>query len=171
MIAGENISLRAPEPSDVDMMFLWENDATAWVDGRVRAPMSRQALWDYVANYDADILAAGQGRFVIVANQTPVGIVDLFNIDVYNRRAEIGIYIDRLHRHLGYGSEAIGLLYRYAMDMLGLHQLSAIVLADNIASRRTFEKASFTTSGRLRSWVRTDSRHYTDALLYQRLLN
>lgn len=169
MISGEHISLRAPEPSDLDMMYLWENDETAWIDGRVRAPMSRQALWEYINNYDADVLSVGQCRLVIMCDQTLVGTVDLCNIDLYNRRAEVGIYIDRTHRGHGYAAEAIELVYRYGKDMLGLHQLYAVVIADNKASCRTFEKAGFMTSGRMRSWVRIDSRHYADVLLYQRL--
>lgn len=169
MIVGEDILLRAPEPSDVDMMYLWENDASSWKDGRVRAPMSHQALWDYVANYNADVLTAGQGRFVIMAGQTAVGIIDLFNVDIYNRRAETGIYIDKNSRGKGYASRSLQLLFDYSFNTLGLHQLYAVVLASNKASRKAFERAGFTSSGRLRSWVRVDSLSYIDAVVYQRL--
>lgn len=171
MILNDNIILRAPEPSDVDAMFRWENDSASWNAGRTRAPMSRHALWEYVNNYSADIMAAGQARFVIVDGDSdePVGCVDLYDIDILNRRGGVGIYIEKGFRRQGYAQQAIGLLSLYCQRELGLHQLWAVISADNKASRALFRSCNFKECGRLRSWIR-HSEHYKDALIAQSLL-
>lgn len=51
------ITLRAPEPSDVDAMFRMENDPAVWPDGHTRAPLSRHLLATYVDNYTPDAFA------------------------------------------------------------------------------------------------------------------
>lgn len=169
MITGDKMALRAPEPCDVDMMFLWENDRSVWPHGRTRAPMSRQMLWEYVHNYDADILAAGQSRMVIDIDGDAVGMVDLYDIDVLNRRAGVSIMIGKPYRNAGNGLAALKLLAEYAHKDLGLHQLWAVVSSDNAPSRALFAAAGYSVSGCLRSWVRI-GEHYTDAYVHQLLL-
>lgn len=171
MICNEKIIFRAPEPQDVDAMFRWENDRASWPDGRTRCPMSRHALWQYVENYSADILASGQARFIIVDRSSSdyLGCVDLYDIDPINRRAGIGIYVESSARGQGIASMAIELLADYCRVDLGLHQLWAIMAADNQGSRSLFRRCAFKECGRLRSWIR-QAEHYTDALIAQRLL-
>lgn len=171
MITDGRITLRAPEPSDVDAMFRWENDATSWTSGRTRAPLSRHALWEYVDNYTADITVSDQARFIItdVSSSQPVGCIDLYDLDMLNRRAGVGIYIDASERRKGYGRLALDLLCGYAQRELGLHQLMAVIVADNQPSRSLFRESGFKECGRLRSWVRC-GEHYTDAFVVQRLL-
>lgn len=169
MITGDKITLRAPELCDVDAMFLWENDRSVWPHGRTRAPMSRQMLWEYVSNYDADVLAAGQARMVMDSGGEAVGMVDLYDIDVLNRRAGVSIMVGKAYRNAGYGLEALTMLAEYAREDLGLHQLWAVVSSVNAPSRALFAAAGYSVSGCLRSWVRV-GEHYTDAYMYQLLL-
>lgn len=171
MLTDGTILLRAPEPSDIDSMFRWENDAQIWTDGSTRAPTSRKMLHDFVNFYNPDPCAAGQLRLVIelIASQTPVGCVDLYDYDAVNRRSGVGIVIDPEHQRRGYGRDAIALLCNYCRDLLGLHQLWAIVNRCNSGSIALFERAGFVTCGSLRSWIRIGDR-YSDALMYQRLL-
>lgn len=171
MITGTKIRLRAPEPTDVDAMFRWENDSQSWVNGRTRAPMSRHALWQYVESYDADIMHAGQARFIIVETSSaePIGCIDLYDIDTLNRRAAVGIYIEPSWRNRDMATQSLLLLADYCQQQLGLHQLWAVIASDNTPSRALFHSVGFKECGRLRSWLR-QGEHYTDALLTQRLL-
>lgn len=171
MITDGVITLRAPEPDDVDAIFRWENDRSQWMDSAVRAPHSRQAVWEFVTNCDNDIFSRGEARFVIELNKgrTPVGALDLTSFDALNRRAEVGICVDRAYRQSGYAARALSLMCGYAYTELGLHQLWAVTSVDNPAGRALFVKCGFKVSGRLKSWIRK-GESYGDAYIYQRLL-
>lgn len=171
MLSDSNIILRAPEPADVDAMFRWENDSLSWAYGRTRAPMSRHSLWEYVNGYSADVMREGQGRFIIVdaATAAALGCIDLYEVDVLNRRAGVGIYIECDDRGKGVASSALELLCDYCQRELGLHQLWAVMGAENQPSRALFRRCGFKECGRLRSWIRR-GEHYGDALIAQRLM-
>lgn len=171
MISDATIYLRAPEPGDLSTMYAVENDRALWQSSAVRAPMSMYRLRQFVEAYDANVLATDSGRFSICrcSDDALLGFIDYFELDTLNRRAGIGLVILEEYRGQGYGKASIDLIARYFGQELGLHSLWAVIAQDNPASRATFEAAQFTTSGRLRSWIRT-STSYTDALLYQRLL-
>lgn len=171
MISDGMISLRAPEPSDVDIMYIWENDASVWEQGTVRAPMSRHSLDIYVRNYNPDPAVDGQLRLIIISvtDGTPIGCLDLYDFDHLNRRAGVGILIDEAFRSKGYCTAALLLFKQYCKKMLGLHQLWAIIHRDNEPSIRAFKSAGFKICGSLRSWIRTADK-YHDAFLTQAIL-
>lgn len=170
LLSDELVHLRALEPEDADLLYLWENDTRLWNVGCATAPFSRRQLDEYIANYDADIFSARQLRLVVVENSTgcAVGTADLYDFDPVNMRAGVGILISEAKRGNGYGECAIALLERYGFMRLGLHQLWAVVPESNTPCRTMFESAGYRITGRLRSWVRT-GRSYEDAYLYQRL--
>lgn len=165
------ITLRAPEPSDLDRLYLWENDPALWPYGSATAPMSRHMLSDYIANYDADIFAARQLRFVIVLNATgeAVGTLDITDFAPRDRHARVGIFVDAPHRRQGIASRALALARGYAADTVGMHTLLALVAADNGPSRCLFAAAGYSTCGRVRSYLRR-GRSYEDIIIYQMLL-
>ena len=49
------ITLRALEPTDLDTLYTWENDATLWAVTDTVAPYSRKVLWQYLENSTTDI--------------------------------------------------------------------------------------------------------------------
>lgn len=172
MLSNDLICLRALEPEDLDLLYIWENDITMWQYGNNIAPFSRKLLTDYIANYDSDIFKSQQLRFMIVplGVDTPVGMVDLYDFDAVNRRAGVGIMIDTAHRSKGYGQASLTLLCRYCYERLGMHQLYAIIATDNELSIAVFERSKFNTCGKLRSWMRRGEK-YVDAYIMQRLLS
>ena len=151
MIADDVILLRAPEPDDLDSMFRWENEPNKSDTSSAVAPLSRKQLWEYLENYDGDIYSARQLRMIIV-----------------RRRGFVGIYIEARERRHGYALRALELLCRHASAVIGLHQLAAVVVDGNQASRGLFVKAGFRPCGKLRSWVRR-GRLYADVIVFQRL--
>ena len=42
------ITLRAPEPEDLELLYEWENLAQYWETGNTRQPYSRYALKQYI---------------------------------------------------------------------------------------------------------------------------
>ena len=171
ILKGNKISLRAVEPSDLDSLYLWENDTESWPSGANRAPLSRHLLWNYIQNYRADIFSERCIRLIITdnaADDTPVGLVELYDYDPRDRRAMLGIYVAKASRRRGFAREALALTADYARRVVDMHQLAVIVAEDNRESLRLFTDAGYKSSGKLRSWLRHDGL-YHDAVIMQLL--
>lgn len=168
MLKDDRILLRAPEPADVDGMYIIENDPALWADGVTFAPLSRKQLWDYVDSYDGNIFAAGQLRLVIESVDTGhmVGMVDLYDFDRVNRRAYVGITIAKAYRGKGLATRALKMLQDYCGTQLGLHQLAAVVRADNEPSIKLFARCGFTETGRFTAWIKRGTT-WADAIHLQ----
>lgn len=150
-----DITLRAVEPEDADLMYEAESDPAAWKYSDYLAPMSMEMLRQYALTYDADPLRAGQLRLIAEADGRPVGIADLFDISARHLRADTGIYIFPQFREKGVGSDTLLALKEYCRERLGLHQLTATVSEHNDAAIRCFKKAGFAATGSRPDWLRT----------------
>jgi diamine N-acetyltransferase len=165
------ITLRALEPGDIDLLYEWENDATIWEMSNARAPFSRHLLAQYLQDATRDVYEQKQVRFIIQdPGSRAVGAVDLFDFDPYHQRASIGILIhnteDRRH---GYAKDAISALERYAVEALGIRQLSASISEDNTASIRLFDKAGYQVTGIKKQWLRSPAG-WKDEWFLQKIL-
>jgi len=164
------IRLRAIEPEDLDLLYRIENDMTLWNVGATNVPYSRYTLHDYIASSGDDIYADRQVRLVIEdKNGQTVGVADIVNFDPRHQRAEAGIVIMEPYRQQGYATAAITELCNYALRILHLHQLYAVVKADHQAALRLFSKLGFQEQSRLKDWL-FDGHNYHDTLLLQRFL-
>ncbi len=169
-LSSERLILRAPEPDDVDFLYILENQDGLEETGFTTAPLSRFQLEEYVRNYTADIFSQRQLRFVITDRNSGerLGCIDLCDYEPRDRRAFVGIALLPKFRQKGYGTEALQMTCGYAREVLGMHQLAAQIAYDNEASHALFAKCGFRTCGSMRSWLRRGP-HYVDALLYQHL--
>lgn len=169
-ISETEVTLRALEPEDLDLLYEVENDVSLWCVGTTTAPYSRYALHEYIANATGDIFTDHQVRMMICDSQgRAVGILDLMNFNAQHRRAEVGIVIFEPFRNRGYGLAALQHVFRYAYAILHIHKLYALVAVNNIYSRRLFEGADFAQEGMLHDWL-FDGNQYQDVVIYQRLL-
>jgi diamine N-acetyltransferase len=157
------LRLRALEPSDTDLLYIWENNPEMWHYGASSAPLSRQQIWEYIDRYDANPIATGQLRLMIQAGEETVGAIDLYDLDIKNRRAYVGIMIATPHRRRGYALQALALIESYCITNLGLHQLAATVAESNTPSLELFHKAGFATTATLPEWVRIGSDTFESA--------
>lgn len=165
-----NVRLRAPEKSDVDRIFLWENEPSFFEVLPNAAPLSRLQVWEYVQNYSADPFATHELRQMVddaLTGET-VGYIDLFEFDPVNRRAGVAVFIDESSRCKGYARAALAALEEYVHTTLAVHQLWAIVAIDNEPSMQLFASSGFKSCGRLRSWLRRRLQ-YVDAIFFQKL--
>ena len=159
--------LRAMEPEDLDLLYSIENDSQLWDVSTNNVPYSRYLLHDYIATSSGDIYTDHQVRLIIEngVGET-VGLADLTNFDARNCRAEVGLVVVSRHRHCGYGQQALLQLADYALRVLHLHQLYALVDAANEYSLQVFQKAGFVETARLKDWL-YNGLEYHEAVLLQ----
>ncbi len=157
MLKGKNLILRALEPSDVDLLYNWENNEKLWHLGNTVTPFSRFTLEQYILNSHQDIYTTKQLRLMIDKKNSDqnvtMGSIDLFDFDPSNKRAGIGILIADNERNKGYASEALELLISYCFSTLQLHQIYCNISADNLASLRLFKKHNFSSVGLKKEWI------------------
>jgi diamine N-acetyltransferase len=165
-----NVTLRAIEPEDLDLLYRIENDQQLWHVGATNVPYSRYTLHDYIATSSDDIYADRQVRLIIEnAEHQTVGICDIVHFEPQHLRAEAGIVIMKPYRQQGYAQAALGQLAHYALTILHLHQLYAVVAADNEAALHLFRNTGFEHEIRLHDWL-FDGHNYADAVVMQRFL-
>ncbi|HEX2976136.1 MAG TPA: hypothetical protein VHO68_09370, partial [Bacteroidales bacterium] len=61
----EDITLRAPEPEDLELLYKWENDSKYWLLSNTFTPFSKYTLKRYIENSHKTIFEAGQVRLMI----------------------------------------------------------------------------------------------------------
>ncbi len=172
-LAGKHIALRAIEPSDLDVLYQWENDPENWLVSNTSAPFSRHVLQKYIENAHLNIYEARQLRLMIdriepdTNGRDTIGTIDLFDFDPRHRRAGVGILIARKEdRMKGLASEALSILIGYAFDNLHLHQLYCNVSENNPASMGLFKKLGFREIGIKADWIK-DNNGWIDVCLLQ----
>lgn len=158
MIKGTNIYLRALEPSDLDLLYSWENDQAVWPVSNTVTPFAKHVLNQYIATAHLDIYTTKQLRLVIcLADHRAIGCIDIFDFEPNHGRAGVGILIgDASDRKSGYASEALGLLIDYCFNTLHLSQLYCNILTDNEPSLQLFRKFGFEVSGTKKAWTRVN---------------
>ena len=168
-LENDKLKLRALEPEDLKVLYEWENDSRLWIHGNTLNPYSKQTLRQYITDsLSQDIYQNKQLRLMIdmkTDNKT-IGTVDLYDFDVRNLKAGIGILIDEDYRKQNIASNTLELIKSYAFSFLHMHQLYAFISVDNEPSIKLFEKAGFGKSGTLKEWICFDNK-YKAVHIYQ----
>jgi diamine N-acetyltransferase len=172
LLKNNRIILRALEPEDLDALYEWENDSSIWTSGNTTSPYSRYVLKEYISQSHLTIYDQKQLRLIIELRETSkaVGIVDLYDFDLHNKKAGVSILLDTKFRKTGIATEALNLLTNYAFSFLKIHQLYAYVAVTNEASKALFLRCGFTISGALSDWTFTEDG-FTDVLVLQCFFN
>jgi diamine N-acetyltransferase len=168
-LESDTIRLRAVELSDIDLLYIWENDPEVWTVGESITPYSRFELEKYILS-EGDIFANRQLRLMIDSkhngNFSTVGTVDLFDFNPLHGRAGAGILIYAPeNRRRGYASEALSILVEYAFTVLNISVLYCNVSVSNTKSLDCFEKAGFVKCGLKKSWNRTPDGREDEIML------
>ena len=142
-IEGENIILRSVDFSDIDTLLLWENASAEPLYGVYDEQYTRDDVVQFVKNQQHYSFAeTEQLRLMICSHDGErLGAIDLTEYDGKSASVSILIY-DLTNRGKGFGTEALRLLISYA-ESLGLHNLFATILPENLASITLFSKAGF----------------------------
>lgn len=156
--------LRKLDPTDLPYLYQWENDAKAWADGDNHNPLSQQDLRDYIERTTGDVYRDGQLRLIVEHEGATVGCIDLFDLDIRNRRAAMGLYIAPEWRGKGIGRQAVEQLEQYAFGFLHLRMLYCIISVNNTASSNLYCSLGYTPTASLIAWTLEG-----DAIVWQKL--
>ncbi len=170
MLTGKYVKLRALEPADVDLLYEWENDFELWKVSNTLKPFSRNIIKKYIEAEHLDIFQTKQLRLMIQslnANQT-VGMIDIFDFDVYHKRAGLGIMIHKNFRNNGFAADTLEIIKKYCFEYLNLHQLYCNISHDNIKSLKLFKKAGFEITCVHKDW-NFDGEKYNDVYFLQKI--
>lgn len=166
-LKGEQIYLRALEPSDLEFLYQIENDELVWEVSNTSTPYSKFVLKKYLKNSHRDIYDIKQLRLVICNNEnSAVGLIDLFDFDPKHHRVGVGVIVVEAEQKKGYAKEALELVCDYAFKHLNVNQVYANISTDNTRSISLFEAQGFTSSGEKRDWIFT-GEGYVNELIYQ----
>ena len=170
MLQENNIILRALEPSDINLLYDWENNMQLWHVSNTKTPFSKYQLEKFIKASSLDIYQTKQLRLMIdnVENNITetVGMIDMFDFEPYHNRAGIGIMINEKWRNKGIAFKALQLFINYTTSELGIHNLYCNIGADNETSIRLFTSLNFELIGRKKEWLKTRNG-YGDELMFQ----
>lgn len=167
LLQDGNIKLRALEPTDLELLYSWENNTDVWSVSNTVTPFSKFVLYQYLESQHLDVYTTKQLRLLIEDNVgRPVGLVDLFDFDPKNLRAGLGILInDQKERGKGYSKGALQLLIEYGFNHLGLYQIYVNVGVQNQISLNLFKSLGFVEVGIKKGWIKTPNGFEDEVLL------
>jgi len=169
------VTIRAVEPEDLELLYLWENDRTVWYVSNTLVPFSRYQLKLYIESDPGNIHAHQQLRMMIDSREAgkqarAVGSIDLFDFNPIHQRAGIGILIASADdRRQGYAYGAVLQMIEYCRKVFFLHQLYCNVAVSNIASIKLFGKAGFEITGTKKERLRTEAGWEDEFLMQVKL--
>lgn len=158
-LIDSTIRLRKLEPEDLSCLYTWENDVSAWVEGDTHNPLSEDDLRAYIMRTTGDIYQDGQLRLIITSSRseqdlaTLVGCVDLYDVDIRNRKAAVAVYVAPEYRQQGVAREALLQLKHYVSNILCFRLLYAYVREANEVSIKLFQSVGFQRVATLPKWV------------------
>jgi len=163
----KEISLRALEPEDLELLYDWENNNDYWIISNTVSPFSKYTIKRYIENSHKNIYESGQMRLMIdhVHDMQTIGTIDIFDFDPYHKRAGIGILIAKEnYRRKGFATMALTCLVDYCFKTLLLHQLYCNILENNRESIDLFKKLGFTEIGKKTDWIRTNEAYLSEVM-------
>lgn len=165
-LKNDILKLRALEESDLNLLYEWENNSDNWLYTNTLMPFSKHTLLEYIRNCKTYFLSQESLKLVIeLSNGTVVGTLDVFNIDHFNGRAEMGVFVDSQFRGKGYATIAYNLFKDYAFKYLGWVNLYSIIPQKNSPMHNVAIRAGFSKTATLEKWIKTP-QGYEDADIY-----
>jgi len=157
MLRGDKIGLRARRETDVPVLHaeLYDDiDTRSRADSRPWRPIP---LGSTASPFAIGEVPDDAAVFAVVhlADDDLAGSALLWNIDLHNRAAHIGISLRPAFRGRGLGTDVVRTLCHYGFVVRGLHRMQIETLADNAAMIGAARRVGFEPEGVLRDagWV------------------
>jgi len=140
---------------DIPRFLAWLNDDRTSRTLALRAPLSTplEEAW-----FEGMLADQGRGGYLFVicllADDRPVGNIGLFELDLVNGNAGLGIMIGEAgDRGRGLGTDALRAILSFAFGSLRLERVWLDVYDFNPGARRVYERVGFVHEGVLRHAV------------------
>ncbi len=162
-LEGERVFLRPIESSDAELIHRWRSDAEVAALAGIAMPVSLAQVEKRTERL-AETMGDERYDFIIclLADERPIGAAMLFDLDLLNGSAELGIFIgEKAEWGNGYGTDAVNALVDFGFGSLRLERIWLNVWTENDRARRAYEKAGFVREGTLRH-DRYEGGRYTD---------
>ena len=163
-----NCRIRSWRPGDAASLQRYADNRQIWINLRDIFPHP-YTLEN--ARFFLDLMAKEQppATFAISTDSEAIGCIGLrLGPDVHRRTAELGYWLGEPFWGRGIMTEAVRAFTAWAFPHFDLVRIYAEPFANNAASIRLLEKASFTCEGRLRAHIFKDGQ-ILDAFLYAKL--
>lgn len=160
-IRGEKVALGPTSRTLLPLITRWMNslETTRFLRMGVYHPEQEEKWFD-------NLMSDERTQYFTIyelPDLRPIGGVDLHEIDIRHRTAEVGIMIGEADaRGKGYGTEATRLICDFGFNGLGLHSISLMTFEWNIAGQKAYEKAGFKEFGRRRESRWFNGRYWDD---------
>ncbi|MEA4936331.1 MAG: GNAT family N-acetyltransferase [Paludibacter sp.] len=170
-LKNDILKLRAPEPEDLELLYIWENMLEYWETGNTRQPYSKFALKQYISQINSNLYESNQLRLMMVDAKTneTVGTVDLFDFDLHHGRIALGLFVAPEFQKKGYAKAALQIVEEYVFGFLKINQLYCHIAKNNRASIHMFEKENFSKTI-LRNWIKSSSG-FEDIIVFQQFID
>ena len=168
---GKKILLRPIRKSDLSILNVWKNDEELYKYlGGGFQPLSQEQQEKWM---DSMIDMTGNHRrfMVLDMEETPIGMVGLYQINWIHRTCEIGVYIGEVQaRGKGYASEACQIVEAFATEYLNLRKIKLKVVSENVVAQRMWEKLGYQVVGEYKQ-ERFIKGHYCDVKLMEKFIS
>ena len=167
LFAGPRVRLTAIRPEDAAIAAHWYEDSAflRQFDASAAFPRPAARLHDFLTAADKSETAF---RFGIRLHHTEdlIGLIALDDILWPSRVAWLDIGIgEAAYRGQGYGSEALGMMLRFAFHELNLHRIQLTVFSYNERAIRLYERFGFVREGVMREFLHRDGQRF-DMVFY-----
>jgi ribosomal-protein-serine acetyltransferase len=109
-----------------------------------------------------------ESGYVIMANGSMIGRIGVYNIDMHNKHASIGYWLDKQWMGKGVITNACKVIITWAFKELGLNRIEIRCGTENYKSRAIPERLGFKKEGIIRQGEFVNSR-FIDLVVYAML--
>lgn len=151
-LSGDRVRLRALHDEDAPALLAIFGDAAVmqfWSSPPLENLSAAQDLLEEIRS-GFETRRLFQWGVALIDTNLVIGTCTLYQMDLRNRRCELGFAMQSSCWGKGLATEAVTLAIRFAFDVLDLHRLEADVDPDNIRSLRLLERLGFVREGYLR---------------------
>ncbi len=151
-LTTRRLMLRQMQPTDADAFFAIKSDpkiTTPYGQEPHQSIADTQAWMQRHQGY-YERCEALLWSMTLKGVDTVIGSCLFWNFDSDFHTAEIGYELNRAFWQQGIMTEAVACALSYGFRNLGLHRIEAVILAENMASKRLLRKLGFMYEGELR---------------------
>ena len=162
----EDVFLTPLDESDIDSLHEWQNspDLRDLTMG-FRFPIQKSSVKEWLQSIKEEN-SKSRIVFAIRLKKIIVGTISLHNIEQYQRKSQLGIYIGaKAQRGNGIGFISTSLLLDYAFNGLDFRKVNLEVIESNANAALLYERIGFQKEGTKRQEYFIDGK-YIDTNLY-----